>query len=157
MTLAHAQRLKFLVRVIRKEKQHLLMTDRCLFALPLPVDLAESLENDQNFAERIDAFVSRFGRLQDTVADKLLPALLAALGEKTSSMLDNLDRVERLGLLKSADEWMTMRNLRNQMVHEYMEDTLILAKALQTSHEFVPALVASAEAMIAEIERRNWI
>jgi len=44
--------------------------------------------------------------------------LLAALGEKPSSAIDNLDRAERLGLLKSVDEWITMRNLRNQMVHE---------------------------------------
>ena len=107
-------------------------------------------------AERVEAFVGRFGRLQDTVGDKLLPILLAALGEKPSAAIDNLDRAERLELLKSADEWMTMRNLRNQMVHEYVEDPIVLSNALQTGHAFVPALIATANKMIAEIERRGW-
>ncbi|MGZ8165542.1 MAG: hypothetical protein ACXW04_08920 [Methylobacter sp.] len=87
---------------------------------------------------------------------KLLPLLLTALGEKTSAAIDNLDRAERLGLLISADEWMTMRNLRSQMVHEYNEDPIILLSALQTGHAFVPALIAAATKMIAEIERRGW-
>ena len=67
----------------------------------------------------MEAFVSRFGRLQDTLGDKLLPQLLSALGEKISAVIDNFDRAEQLGLIASADEWMTMRSLRNQMVHEY--------------------------------------
>ena len=100
--------------------------------------------------------MGRFGRLQDTVGDKLLPLLLTALGEKTSAAIDNLDRAERLGLIKSADEWMIIRNLRNQMVHEYIEDPLILSSALQTGHAFVPALIVAANKMIAEIARRGW-
>lgn len=100
--------------------------------------------------------MGRFGRLQDTVGDKLLPILLTALGEKTSAAIDNLDRAERLGLLKSADEWMIMRNLRNQMIHEYVEDPVVLINALQSGHAFVPALIAGANRMIAEIELRGW-
>ncbi len=97
----------------------------------------------------MEAFVGRFGRLQDTVGDKLLPTLLTALGEKTGAAIDNLDRAERLGLLKSADEWMTMRNHRNQMIHEYIEDPVILCSALQTGHVFVPELIAAAKKMCA--------
>lgn len=153
---ALAQRLKFLVRVIRKERNHLYVTDKRLFALPFTLTQAAELENNVELAERVDAFVSRFGRLQDTLADKLLPALLTALGEKTSSVLDNLDKAERLSLLSSSDDWMAMRNLRNQMVHEYMEDLTLLTGALQTGHDFVPALFSAADCMITEIERRGW-
>jgi uncharacterized protein with HEPN domain len=78
------------------------------------------------------------------------------MGEKISAAIDNLDRAERLGLLQSADEWMTMLNLRNQMVHEYVEDLLVLTSALQSGHDFVPALIAGANKMIAEIESRGW-
>lgn len=151
-----ALRLQFLARVVRKECQHLTITDQRLFGGLFTLTQAMQLEENTDLAERVEAFVGRFGRLQDTVGDKLLPLLLAALGEKTSAAIDNLDRAERLGLLSSADEWIVMRNLRNQMVHEYVEDPVVLTSALQTGHVFVPALVAAASKMIAEIERRGW-
>jgi len=149
-------RLQFLARVVRKECQHLNTTDQRLFGRLFTLEQATRLEADHDLAERVEAFVGRFGRLQDTVGDKLLPLLLDALGEKTLAVIDNLDRAERLGLLQSADEWMTIRNLRNQMVHEYVEDPVVLTSALQTGHAFVPALIAAANKMIAEIERRGW-
>ena len=149
-------RLQFLVRVVRKESKHLTTTDQRLFAGSFSLEQVTRLEENPDLAERVEAFVGRFGRLQDTVGDKLLPLLLAALGEKPSAAIDNLDRAERLGLLKSADEWMAMRNLRNQMVHEYVEDPVILSSALQTGHAFVPSLIATADKMCAEIERRGW-
>ena len=151
-----ALRLKFLARVVHKECQHLATTDRRLFGSAFTLEQATRLEEDPDLAERVEAFIGRFGRLQDTVGDKLLPLLLAALGEKSSATIDNLDRAERLGLIKSADEWMTMRNLRNQMVHEYVEYPVVLASALQTGHDFVPSWIDAANNMIAEIERRDW-
>lgn len=60
-------------------------------------------------------------------------------------------------LIVSADEWMTLRKLRNQMVHEYVEDLTVLASALQAGHDFVPVLTNAANNLIAEIERRNWV
>lgn len=149
-------RLQFLARVVRKECQHLAITDSRLFKSLFTVAEVALLETDPDLAERVEAFVGRFGRLQDTAGDKLLPQLLAALGEKIASVMDNLDRAERLGLIKSADEWMTMRNLRNQMIHEYVEDPVLLANALQTGHSFVPELIDAAGKMIAEIEQRGW-
>jgi uncharacterized protein with HEPN domain len=151
-----ALRLQFLARVVHKEGKHLITTDQRLFGSLFTQEKATRLEEDPDLAERVEAFVGRFGRLQDTVGDKLLPILLAALGEKTSAAIDNLDRAERLGLIESVDDWITMRNLRNQMVHEYVEDPAILSSALQTGHAFVPALIKAANKMIAEIELRGW-
>lgn len=152
-----ALRLQFLARVVRKECRHLTSTNQRLFGTsPFTVEQATSLETNPDLAERVEAFVSRFGRLQDTAGDKLLPLILKALGEKSAAVIDNLDLAERLGLIESADEWMTMRSLRNQMIHEYVEDMLVLTSALQTGHAFVPELMAAANKMIAEIERRGW-
>ena len=151
-----ALRLQFLKRVVRKECQHLVTTDQRLFGTLFTLARACQLETDPDLAERVEAFVGRFGRLQDTLGDKLLPVLLVALGETPAAAIDNLDRAERLGLIVSADEWMTLRKLRNQMVHEYVEDLAVLASALQTGHDFVPVLTYAANKLIAEIEQRNW-
>ncbi len=150
-------RLRFLVRVADKECRHLQLTDQRLFTESFDEDRANRLEDDIELAERVEAFVGRFGRLQDTLADKLLPALLSALGERVGAQLDNLDRAERLGYIESAELWLTMRQLRNQMVHEYIEDPAILASALQTGHEFVGTLVRATQAMRADINQRGWL
>lgn len=150
-------RLQFLARVVRKECGHLAHTDQRLFELPFSVERARQLDSNPETAERVEAFVGRFGRLQDTLGDKLLPLLLAALGETTAAMIDNLDKAERLGLINSADDWLAMRKLRNQMVHEYVEDPEILASALQSGHGFVATLVATANHMLGEIDGRGWL
>jgi hypothetical protein len=150
-------RLQFLVRVVRKECRHLVTTDQRLFGSEFSLQQATRLEEDLDLAERVEAFVGRFGRLQDTLGDKLLPLLLSALGESISSVIDNLDRAERLGIIKSADEWMVMRNLRNQMINEYVEDPVILHSALQSGHDFVSVLVAASDHMCAEVMRRGWV
>lgn len=152
-----AERLRFLIRVVNKESKHLKTTDERLFAVPFTAKTAARLDADPDLAERVEAFSSRYGRLQDTLGDKLLPLLLRALGEKTGAAIDNLDRAERLGLLNSADEWMTMRKIRNLMVHEYIEDLDVLTSALQTGHAFVPVLLATANAVVAEAEQRGWV
>jgi hypothetical protein len=101
-------RLRFLGRVVGKEAKHLASTDQRLFQLPFGIEQASRLESDADLAERVEAFVGRFSRLQDTLADKLLPALLAALGEPVGAALDNLDRAERLGWIASTEEWMAI-------------------------------------------------
>jgi hypothetical protein len=147
------ERLQFLSRVVVKECNHLTDTDLRLFTQALTPEHTLTLCADPVGAERLEAFVSRFGRLQDTVGDKLLPTLLMALAEPTGAAIDNLDRAEKLGLLASADQWLDMRRLRNQMVHEYIEDVQILSSALRTGHEFVPVLVTTAHACVDEVSR----
>lgn len=149
-------RLRFLARVAAKECSHLAGTDQRLFSEPFTPQRAALLDTDSELAERVEAFVSRFGRLQDTLGDKLLPSLLGALGEKPAAVIDNLDRAERLGWVASVNDWSTLRALRNQMVHDYVEDPRVLADALQAAHGFVPALLETARRMLDEITRRGW-
>jgi hypothetical protein len=149
-------RLQFLCRVVERERRHLVQTTGRLFTSDFTLQRVEELESLPDVAERVEAFVSRFGRLQDTVGDKLLPAVLAALGERVASAADNLDRAERLGLLRGADEWFQMRALRNQMVHEYVEDPVVLHGALTAGRDFVPCLDFAVNALLGEAARRGW-
>lgn len=151
---ATAERLVFLRRVVGREKQYLLEVDGRLFGgLDAFKEAVAGSKADPIFTERLDAFVSRFSRLQDTLGDKLLPALLAALAEAPASTIENLDRAERLGLINSADAWLEIRKLRNQMVHEYIEDPELLTNALWSGHSFVPALCEAADRMTGRLDR----
>ncbi len=148
-------RLQFLARVINRETTHLRQTDQRLFAARFGIEDARRLADDAELAERVEAFASRFGRLQDTVGDKLLPVWRQALGETPGALVDNLDRAERLGLLVSAEMWLTLRQLRNQMVHDYIEDPVILAGALQAAHDNLHVITDAASALMNDLRRRG--
>ncbi|MFC5768285.1 hypothetical protein [Thauera sinica] len=47
-----------------------------------------------------------------------------------------------------------MRQLRNQMVHEYIEEPAVLRDALEAGHDFVPQLVTTAQRLVTEVEAR---
>ncbi len=150
----NAERLLFLMRVVRREINHLNATTARLFVQPLTLAQINGLAQNEELAERIEAFVGRFGRLQDTLGDKLLPNVLRFLGEKTNSLLDNLDKAERFGWLDSSDVWMSIRALRNYMVHEYVEDPTVLLDALNQAYSHIPHLLKLADALITQIESR---
>ena len=141
------KRLLSLLEIVRSEGDLLLKTDARLFKVNVDADWVERLENDEDLAERLDAFVSRFGRMQDTLGDKLIPSLLKSLAEKPGSVLDNLNRAEKLGLLTSVVEWLDVRNLRNKLVHGYMADAEEFAIALNQAHIVVTLLIATYNAI----------
>ena len=142
-------KLRFLAETVIAEAEHLQTTDGRLFAVPMTPERVAVLRADIDLAERTDAFVARFGRLQDTLADKLLPVLLDWLAEPVGPAIDNLNRAERLGWIHSVEVWIEVRRLRNRMIHEYVRDAAELAAALTAAHEAVPQLAAAATAMAA--------
>ena len=148
-------RLDFFTRMVLKEASYLRETDRLLFATgPLSAQELSGLTPNSALAERMDAFVARFGRLQDTLGDKLLPALLKVLDGHSGPLIDNLNRAARLGWIEEPASWLAVRRLRNQMVHEYVEDLAILADALNGAHEAVPMLMAAASRWTEEWQMR---
>lgn len=100
----------------------------------------------------LDQFAYRYTRLQDDMGARLMPAALRAMGEEIASMpmLDRLNRLEQLGWLPSADEWTTLRRIRNEFTHDYPETTAERFARLQL-------VLASAHRLVeilAEIDQR---
>ena len=143
------ERLLFLADVVTLEARYLAQTDGRLLARPLAVEDVDRLLQDADLAERVDAFVARFGRLQDTLAGVLLPRLLESQLEPQGSVLDNLNRAERRGWIRSSADWAELRMLRNRMVHEYVRDRQQLVDALNAAHAGVNELVNAAALMAA--------
>lgn len=142
-----SEKLVFLTETVAAEAELLAITDARLFAQPMTAERAATLRVDIDLGERVDAFVARFSRLQDTLADKLLPARLDWLAEPLGPAIDNLTRAERLGWLHSTDHWLEVRRLRNRMIHEPVRDNAELADALSRAHAAVPMLLAAARSM----------
>lgn len=119
-----------LSRIAEKEASYLERTTARLRNQNIDLKWVIELDNHDERSEMLDAFVSRYSRLQDTLGDKLLRALLHANLEKTGSQLDNLLRAEKLGWIESTQAWIALRELRNRLVHEYMESAEDLLDAL---------------------------
>lgn len=69
----------------------------------------ESLLATPEGIARLESFVvGKFSRMQDTLVDKLLPHFLLAVGEEPGTALDNLRRVERLGMVSDPDQWLAI-------------------------------------------------
>ena len=133
-------RLDHLRRVVIKECHYLTYTAEGLKRIDPQFRWLDAIEQNADLTERLDAFVSRFCRLQDTLGDKLLPSYLNMQLEPIGTVLDNLNRAEKLGLIASVADWIEARSLRNSLVHEYTEDVELLRQSILRALELTPML-----------------
>ena len=91
--------------------------------------------------------------LQDDMGARLVPAVLKALGEDVAPMsaLDRFGRLEQLGWLPSADEWMALRQVRNQFAHDYPDSPAERFERLQAATQAARALLA----VMAQFQSQN--
>lgn len=90
----------------------------------------------------LDQLVFRFGRLQDAMGTRLMPALLRLMQEWADNepFIDKLNRAEKLGILTSAEQWQLLRELRNQTAHEYPAQPELMLENLRHLVRHVPML-----------------
>ncbi len=83
----------------------------------------------------LDQFAYRYTRLQDDMGARLVPAVLKALGEDIAplSAMDRFARLEQLGWLPSADDWLALRQVRNQFAHDYPDSPAERFERLQAA------------------------
>lgn len=144
--------LKQLIRITQKEAMYLVRTAERIKQQSPDIDWVGSLEHSDDRSEMLDAFVLRYRRLQDTLGDKLLPQLLRANLEKIGTQLDNLLRAEKLGWIESVQAWIELRELRNRLIHEYMESTEDLLEALIAALQGVQVLVDVRSRMAIRVQ-----
>lgn len=87
--------------------------------LPMSVEYYKNLNTEQ--VRCVDQFIFRFSKLQDAMDAKIFRYLLELLDEDISSlpMRDILNRLERYLIIPSANEWIYIRELRNEIAHDY--------------------------------------
>ncbi|MEK6749731.1 MAG: hypothetical protein AABY83_11060 [Pseudomonadota bacterium] len=140
--LPERNRIVELLAVLTKESRALEDVRRRLFVNgAIAPDWLAGLDERPHDADMVESFAARFGRMQDTLGDKLFPRFLNFSGEKAGPMIDNLNKLEKLQFVPSAARWMAMRALRNKLVHEYLEDEVGFAEALNSANQFVDEMV----------------
>jgi uncharacterized protein with HEPN domain len=154
MTLLPLERCLATLHIVYKEGGHLIYSYHRVFALPITSEWVENLEHNPEQAEKLESFVSRFGRMQDTIADKLLPRWLAALAEPVGSQIETLNRAERLGVLTDTVQWLEARKLRNRLIHEYLSNPLDFATELNLAANYCTLLITTYNALRMDLSQR---
>lgn len=103
--------------------KHILRINEALEGLgvniPMSADCYSNLTTEQ--VRCIDQFIFRFSKLQDSMGAKIFRYILEYLDEDITAlpMRDILNRLERYLIIPSADEWTYIRELRNEISHDY--------------------------------------
>ena len=81
----------------------------------------------------LDQAAYRFTKLQDSMGQKVLPAILDLAQEPISSeatFAEKLNWLERMGVLPSAEAWKKLRVAGNAIAHEYPDDPEMRASTI---------------------------
>lgn len=80
------------------------------------------LTNDE--LESFEALTGRFARLSDIIIQKMLRYFDILDLEDGGTVRDRINRAEKKSIINSAEEFIKIRILRNEIAHEYKSDTI---------------------------------
>lgn len=102
-----------------------------------------------------ELLANRFVKLQDLMGNKIFNLYLDAAGEnfETWTMIDKVNKLEKLGIIQNADIWTNMRLLRNHLAHEYPEHPDLTAKYLNQTFTTVPKLIDCLNKLIIGFQK----
>jgi len=98
--------------------------------LPLSVDRYSKLSKDE--VRDIDQYLFRFAKLQDTLGDKLFRLFVQEFEPSDTPVpfIDMLNKLEKFGFITSAKEWMNLRQIRNDISHQYDDEPEEMTQAI---------------------------
>jgi len=100
-----------------------------------------------------DQIIYRFSKLQDTIGAKLFKALLLYQGENIDKpFLDILNQLEKIDIV-DVDEWFELRDLRNEIAHDYENNEYLAIDILNNIFELKKELEKILDSVKSLIEK----
>jgi len=121
--------------------KHLLRLQNATQALERNYIFPISIENFKNILDSVehlaysDQIIYRFSKLQDCMGAKLFKSVLLYEGENINKpFLDILNQLESIDII-DVDEWFEIRDLRNEIAHDYEDNDEIALNILNTIYK----------------------
>lgn len=70
----------------------------------------------------LDAYLKRFASIQDFLGAKIFSLLLEIAGINNSKMSEVLSNIEKENIIDSLENWIELREVRNELEHDYPEE-----------------------------------
>ena len=98
-------------------------------------------EYDDDELDKFESLTSRFARLGDILIQKIFRLIDELDLDAAGTVRDRINRAEKKGLIDSADVFIEIRMLRNDIAHEYVPEEIIelFKKVLKAT----PVLISS--------------
>ncbi|RME65915.1 MAG: hypothetical protein D6778_05550 [Nitrospirae bacterium] len=89
--------------------------------------------------ERVEALMARFSRSIDFIINRLLRGIDIVELEEPGSRLDIVIRAEKRGFIEDYKELIVLKDLRNELSHEYVGDELVekIEEVLRASEKVI--------------------
>lgn len=84
----------------------------------------ETAEYDIDDQEKFEALTARFARTSDILTQKVFKTLFSLVHENPKTFIDAANLAEKIEIVETADDILNIRELRNQIAHEYIDDDL---------------------------------
>jgi predicted nucleotidyltransferase len=109
---------------------------------PLSAPRYQSLNDDE--IEAIDQYLFRFSKLQDTLGKRVFRMIVSEYEENINELtfLDILNRLEKIGVLDDGNIWKKLRDVRNDISHQYDDEAEEMAEALNNIFAYKTELIA---------------
>jgi len=105
------------------------------YSFPLDQNSYEKIINNIQDLAFSDQIIYRFSKLQDVIGAKLFKSLLLYQGENIDKpFLDILNSLEKIDIV-NVEEWFEIRDLRNEIAHDYEDNNNIAIDILNTIYE----------------------
>lgn len=93
--------------------------------------------------ESFESLCSRFARLSDILTQKIFRLLAEIALEQPGTVRDRINRAEKWNLIETAEEFVAIRIVRNDIAHEYLPEAIrdIFKKVMVLT----PALLKSVD------------
>jgi uncharacterized protein YutE (UPF0331/DUF86 family) len=100
--------------------------------------------------ESCEALTSRFARLCDFLFQRVFRSIDAIELQDEGTGIDRLNRMEKRGIIPSASQWRSLRELRNSIVHDYLIESSdeVLRESHRRANELLEA-VANVKKYVA--------
>ncbi len=122
---------------------------------PLSAKRYETLSDDE--IEAIDQYLFRFAKLQDTLGAKLFKLIVSEYEDSIEQMtfIDILNRLEKIGILESASIWQDLRNIRNEISHQYDDIPSESAQALNAIFAYKDELLSILDNIVKHYQKQG--
>ena len=105
--------------------------------------------------ESYDSLTSKFNRTSDIYTQKVLRTAWSLLHEPFMPFIDFMNKAEKMGLLTDGEKMLEIRDIRNQIAHEYIPEVVmeLVGDVIENSN----ALEENIKITKKFLEERNWM